>query len=759
MQEEGLTSEPPATAPAPSAPGGARVLLLAAACLSLVLALFFRDSLFGDKVLAQADALYQFQPWKSVAPEGHVPSNEVLLDQSIVMLPWLRFCADRVQQGELPLWNPHNYCGQPMVGTYQSAIWWPPSWIYFLWPSWSWFAWSAFARLLAAGLATFAFLRRLRLGAGPALVGALGFALCGFMIAWLNHMHATVAIFLPALFWAVERVAARPRWREASLFGLFVGLNLLAGHVQTSLHVLLAVAVWILFRSRVAVAGARLELRGLGRLAACGALGLLLSMPQVLPFLSYLERSQGAVVLETFDQVEREGVKSAPVLMVDPDHYGSPATADYTGPHGHNLNYNELIGGYVGRLILLLALLQAVWLRRRPGTAFFVGLALVAGLVAWQVFPFYDLARAVPRLRSTKLMRLLVLVAFALCTLGAMGLEGLCRRFSLAGARRAALCAAAFVVAAVELVSFGRGYNPEVDPELLVPDTPVTDFLQSRGEWGRTLGVDNTILLPSANLFYGIDMVAGYDSVEFRWMTELVARMSSHPGGELFVKEIPYFDRGIGIADLLGVRWLLSEDALPDALGLQLVLDGPVKVYRNPDALPHAFLSADWVLEPDPARRLARLGADDFDPRQVVLEEPPPRAVEPSREAPGVVAFKRDEPLAIDLVARVRRPCWLVLTDVWDADWEARSGDLKEPARGDLLHVARVDHALRGIWLEPGEHQIALRYTPRPQRVGLLAAAVALVGLLLAALLGGRDGPSDGPSIVSPRDPSYASSS
>ncbi|MDE0896059.1 MAG: hypothetical protein OSB10_05690, partial [Planctomycetota bacterium] len=277
---------------------GLRELLIAAAALAVVLAYLLRASLFGGEILSQADALYQFAPWSDVAPKGYEPSNALLLDQSIVMQPWLHFAGERLQEGQLPIWNPNNYAGQPMVGTYQSAYFWPLNWVYFAAPSWHFFAWSAFLRLWAAGMFTFLFLRAIGVRAGASLVGALGFALSGFMVAWLGHMHTHVALFLPAFLWATERLAKSPTMRRTAVLGLLIGGALLAGHLQTAVHLAGALILYTLFRARFSVRGYKLNMRGVTLVGAAGLLGITLAMPQLLPFFDYLGASQGAEVLE-----------------------------------------------------------------------------------------------------------------------------------------------------------------------------------------------------------------------------------------------------------------------------------------------------------------------------------------------------------------------------------------------------------------------------------------------------------------------------
>ena len=71
--------DPPGPAWAGYAAGTAGLLLLLCAFLSA--------SLFGGRVLSQADALLEFPPWDAAAPPDHRARNPLLLDQSLVCLP------------------------------------------------------------------------------------------------------------------------------------------------------------------------------------------------------------------------------------------------------------------------------------------------------------------------------------------------------------------------------------------------------------------------------------------------------------------------------------------------------------------------------------------------------------------------------------------------------------------------------------------------------------------------------------------------
>lgn len=729
--------------------------VIAIVALAAVLAVLFSGSLFGGKVLTQADALNRFQPWASAAGDGFVASNELLLDQATGFLPWNDFVAERLRAGELPLWCPLGYGGIPLVGTGQSAVYWPLKWLYFAFPSWHTYVWIACLALLLAGAFTFAFLRRLALAPGPAAVGALGYMLCGFLVAWLNHPHVHVALFLPALLWGVERAAAQPGRASCALFGLMVGLQWLGGHVQTSVHVALFVAAWAIARVAVPVDGRRLGGGSLLGLAGCALLGTLLAAPQLLPFAEYLLHSRALEAFDREDLVARDGARWAPLLMLAPHWFGAPHTHDYTGPLGPNLNFNELIGGWVGRVLLGLAVLQVVWLgwrRMRAPTAFFAASVAIAGLVACQVEPFHGVARSIPGLASTKLMRFLVFVAFGTCVLGAMALHTLAAR-----TRRPALVAAVvFAAAAGELVWFARGYNPEVDPATLLPRTQVAEFLRANTGTHRVVGLDNTFLMPNANVFERIPTLSGYDSIEDLRFNELVLRMTENPPRFPFISQIGAFNRvaAFPLFCLLGVRYIATDASLPAPL--RRVLDAEVDVWENPAVMPKAFLARDVQVVADPEQRLALLSGPDFDPRIAVLEaesaslarlrDDPTglRAEWPARlglERGGdaidgeSVTVLRYEPRTVEVEVRSARRGLLVVNDVWDAGWSA-AVRARDGTRSIPLEIVRVDHALRGVFVEPGAWTITMRYDPWTTRLGLLLALLAGTALSWVAFGG-----------------------
>ena len=189
-----------------------RRLLFAAAAAGL--ALIAPALLRGEGLLATA-ALWRVPPWNALlAPR---PGAGLLADQLLYLVPWRQFLREELLSGRFPLWNPFILGGVPFSACIQAAPFHPLNWALFWLPAAPFSLVSAFLKVFCAALFTGLHLRRLGASERGVVVGALTFALGGFMTVWLGHPHSTSACVLPALFWALGRLADRPSARASRL--------------------------------------------------------------------------------------------------------------------------------------------------------------------------------------------------------------------------------------------------------------------------------------------------------------------------------------------------------------------------------------------------------------------------------------------------------------------------------------------------------------------------------------------------------------
>ncbi|MEK7767043.1 MAG: hypothetical protein AAB368_12475 [bacterium] len=191
----------------------------------------------------------------------------------------------------LPLWNPWQYCGSPLLADPQFMALYPPALLYRLLPfPQAYGTFLAFHALLAlTGMAVFLRGR----GASPAAagLGAIGFAL-GAGPACLAGTPPVLAAFswLPWIACLAARLATSGRVRDGAALGLVFAWQALAGYPQEVLYGVVLAVVLVLFMRPA---------RGPGVASVLAALGVALaaSAAALIPFGSYLaETARGGAL-------------------------------------------------------------------------------------------------------------------------------------------------------------------------------------------------------------------------------------------------------------------------------------------------------------------------------------------------------------------------------------------------------------------------------------------------------------------------------
>jgi hypothetical protein len=154
-------------------------------------------------------------------------------------------------------------------------------------------------------------------------------------------------------------------------------------------------------------------------------------------------------------------------------------------------------------------------------------------------------------------------------------------------------------------------------------------------------------------------------------------------------------------------------------------------VLVNSNALPRPFVPRCVETVADDKTRLARLAADDFDPREVAYVETPVQLPAACR---GTAEIVRESPAHVTVVVRMETAGLVVLADHWDKGWQAILDGKRVP-------ILRANHAVRGVVVPAGNATLEFRYAPASFAWGVVLAAlagVALLGWLLVVLRGRR---------------------
>jgi hypothetical protein len=392
---------------------------------ALVAALFLGGALFTGKYLSPADLLLGYSPWSEQQSAATFSASNGLLGDDVTQFePWLQYSATRLHAGRLPLWNSENMLGAPFVGNMQSAVFYPPNWLYYLFPGALSLALRAWLKLFLAMLGMYLLARRVvRLGPLAAAVSSISFGLGAFMTVWLLFPQTAVATWLPWLWWATAALIERPSARNVAWVASIVALTILAGHPETAYELALATGLFALFclwRSRAQ------GWKFLGRamalwLVAC-MLGLCVAAVQLLPFAEYVVNSAVGLYRGNIHDGFWLPIYYA-WTSLSPDLYGNPATSSWWGPQS---NYNEA-NMYCGLLVVLLALFAPLAPQRsQRRLALFLLLLVAVSFVVIFNAPFLRQLLVTVTLSSQMATQRMTLIAeFALALLGGLGVQGI----------------------------------------------------------------------------------------------------------------------------------------------------------------------------------------------------------------------------------------------------------------------------------------------------------------------------------------------
>lgn len=304
-------------------------------------------------------------------------------------VPWRAWAWEVLKEGSLPLWNPLVGMGAPLVANYQSGLFYPPNWIYFLLAAFggtellAWGqGWLVAAHLVWASLGMGLLARRLGLGVLAQTVSGLAFGLSGYLVARAGFLsiNATAA-WMP---WVILGLTRRGEGSRNVLYlSLCIGMMFLAGHAQTAWYILLLGVAWGAFLAFETTAQAsRLDrnrregsslikslfwkiagwaTRAWGLLAVAAGWGLLLAAVQLLPTAEYLAQSQRATAVDYERAMTYSFWPWRLLGLLAPGLFGSPASGDYWGYGNY---WEDAI--YVGLLPFLLALGAILRRRSRP---------------------------------------------------------------------------------------------------------------------------------------------------------------------------------------------------------------------------------------------------------------------------------------------------------------------------------------------------------------------------------------------------------
>ncbi len=222
--------------------------VLAVAFLALLVTAFFAGEIFTDRTLVTFRLSNAF-PWLAEAGPEELNQPSVTSDCTFSYYPRRVFATRMIREGKVPFWNPHQFGGTPFLATFQTMVFYPVNIpLYALDPATQMdlFIWVHF---LIAGVFTYLLGRKLKMSPPAAVVTALTYTFCGFMVTRYGQpTFISTASWLPAVLFFGEHLIERPGFRRLGLLCLALSLCILAGFPQLVMIVIYSLMAYMLIR-------------------------------------------------------------------------------------------------------------------------------------------------------------------------------------------------------------------------------------------------------------------------------------------------------------------------------------------------------------------------------------------------------------------------------------------------------------------------------------------------------------------------------
>jgi hypothetical protein len=679
-------------------------------------------------------------------------------DQAHQIVPWLHVAARQWNSGTFPLWDPHMWGGQPLLGQAQPGIAYPLNWLLFSIPLKNGFLSSdilhwyfVFIHYMAA-LFGFLLCRDLGRSVPASMTAGLIFSLTSYMAAtgWPQMING--AVWAPLVFlFLLRAIDNRHPLGSAALSGMCLGLSWLSGHHQVPLFLSLAAAsTWIFY----AVRGRRMD-RKIVRLVVlafliCGLVGAF----QILPAREYGQHAQRWVGAansvgwnEKVPYSAHETFSMAPSSILG---VVLPGLATVSEP-------------FVGFTALTLALIgvAARWRDHRVRLFAFLGIAaFVYALGANTVFEgiVYSVVPMVEKARTPAAA--ISLFGFAVSVLACFGVDALGRRVAAGYVQRSSrtlaviglfLIAALFVFTIMKigfdqrlalagvsaLLAAGlmagvyrnalRFRHTALLCGLLVLLETSSVHIQSAGKTGDLMGFihnmrsnrDVAAFLRKQSPPFRIAMIG--DDIPGNWAAYHdvdaigghLASLSSN------ITTVPIHNRNVQL--LWGARYLFAKEA--ETAQDREVFTGQSgrKVFARDESFPRSWVvhQVERVENRQKINEAVVADLPSFARRAMMTASPPALDA-----CGGDESAVYERPAGDTVIVKTTLACkgMVVVSDTYFAGWIA-------DVDGASAEIYEVNAAMRGVVVPAGKHLITMRYRPTSVYLG---AFLTLIGIAAA---------------------------
>jgi len=694
-------------------------------------------------------------------------------DLTTQVLPWFEEQARQMHHNQFPLWDTHEWGGQPLPGQAQPGSAYPLNWILWLWPHkgahlpmWQ-LQWYYVAIHYMAALFAYLLCRDLGCSRPASLAAGIIFALSGYIgtNSWPQMVNG--AVWTPLIFlFLLRTVRGVRRVASAALSGLFLGMAWLSGHHQVPIYLTVASAlVWLYYTFRSGKPDVRM-----GALAGMAMIfSVLVGALQILP-----AREFGRLALRWVGMPNALGWADVVPYYIHRENSLHPFQLFGIFIPGLDQHSNPFLG--VAAFSLALLGLGLCW--NQPGVKVFAALAIGGVLFAlgpnsvfhgllYAVVPFVEKAR-VPAMG-------LFLFQAGAAVLAAHGIDQMRSASDAPWLRRVirgVTIAGAILASVLLFLLISKKLNWDMDDRVVV--TAFATFLMASllyacrsGGLTRLQAMVVVVLL----LVFELGNDAGYrlsdrsdpgqhnfiekvrgnpDIADFfhgrqdgPFRVETATEDIASNWGDYYDVDFLHSYSGLTINSshlelhtwpthmLFGIRYTLARAPTNDRQREVYQAASGIKVFENPEAFPRAWAVHEVISLPEVAQGRGFMNDHWNELHWKAFMAGPAPQLPHCPDAADQVKVTRYRPSSVDITADLTCEGMLILSDTYYPGWRAT-------VDGKPVQVQEMDYALRGVAVPKGHHDIRYRYRPWSVYLGALLSFGGVAGVLSLVFLGRR---------------------
>lgn len=399
-----------------------------------------------------------YEPWKTQYATNGVPTiphKAVGLDVFRQLFPFKDFMVSEVMKGQIPLWNPYNGSGQPMMATLQPGFFNPFSYLLLFGKSSGW-AWYIIVQFPLLFLATYWYGRKISLSVYGAILAAVAVCFSGVVSARLSYgEYVYPFITLPLLFGMVELVRVKQLATVVLSVPWIVTFLLVSVQPQLSVYFLIAFGLYAVIRLQ--------HIKHVSILFGTTCIGIGIASIQLIPTLELYTLANVTAASSAFIFEKFLMPISHIVTILIPNYFGNSGTYNFWG----HVDYTETVVS-MGCIPVFLACIA--WIKKgeeanRSIIRYCIGgiIITIALTVDWPLTRFLY-ALPYPILSTSIPTRLYLLTSFFIAILAGIGVDAWfqdkkhpgIRSYWRIGASFVALCSVIIGITAW-LVKYGSG--------------------------------------------------------------------------------------------------------------------------------------------------------------------------------------------------------------------------------------------------------------------------------------------------------------